>query len=227
MKNPIVEWETLSFSYRGKETSLSSLKPIDLFARDILNFIIKELEVKLDWIPKVKVIYCNDEFWMSLLPLSRRVASPGEYTDVNVRLPENWSKVSGFVLPVVVKDPRDSTKILRVPRKMRLKVLREIRVVPEVLAFFDATIFLSISNLKNDLRSIPMAVWLVVAHECVHIVEHLTQRCFMQDLDPKHYEHRLVVNFLRRFMKNLGAEEFFRRYAPRLEGPPTPSRQKL
>jgi len=195
-------------------TDYSRLKSIDLFARDILNFIIKELEVKVDWIPKVKVIYCDDEFWMSLLPLSRRVGSPQEYTDSNVRLPENWSKMSGFVLPIFATNSRDSTKIFRAPRKMRLKFLRETGVIPQALAFFDATIFLSISNLKYDLRSIPMAVQLVVTHECVHIVERLTQRCFMQNLDPKCFEHPLVVDLLNRFMKNVGREEFFRRYIP-------------
>jgi len=212
----------LSFSYLGKLSNLSTLKPIDVFARDMLSFIAEKFGLKVNWMPKVKILFSTDSFWMRLWSIAQQTKrySPVEFKEEMKPSPENWLKVNGYVLQPTSVDSEGKIEF-RLSDEMRVRGLVDLgfpREYAERLSVFDAVIFLHTSNLKEaEDHGQYFPVHLVVTHECVHIAERLSGQFFIRDFDTRFFEHPIVENTLASFLDKLGIQEFVRRYgAPRL-----------
>lgn len=180
----------MSFSYLGRPSDLSTPKPIDAFARDMLGFIRDRFELKVDWIPKVKVLFCGDKFWMDLWNMFKanlfKTYSPVEFVEKMEPSPENWLKVNGYSVQITAQDNQGKIQF-RLSKEERLGYLKDVGFPSEsaeALSVFDAIIFLHTSNLKEaEAHGQYFPIHLVVTHECVHVMERLSGQFFIRNFD--------------------------------------------
>jgi len=124
-------------------------RPIDIFAKDFLIFLKDELSLKGDWMPKVKVLLCNDDTWTRLWDIQNRTipGNPEEYMPMPDLNRQKWQGANGWVYRLINYDSEG--RWIRPSERERLGALMRIgfnRVQAEDLAPFDAVIFLHTSR---------------------------------------------------------------------------------
>ena len=204
----------------GKEEYVHR-EPIDRFAVDFLRMVEDNLfitsNVEISWRPqKIMAIFCSDRFWSGRL---RDIMSRAEKSRYDTATKE-WSDANGCWCGPLCKD---SGKIGGFPEEDLPSIRLEIgipRELVEAATGYDVLIFLHESNL-NEARSFwklsgsleVLPEHIVVAHECVHIVEALSGQSLMGKHDfGVYFDLPEVMALVQRFRSSMPSGEFKRRY---------------
>jgi hypothetical protein len=205
----------------GKEEYVHQ-EAIDRFAVDFLRMVEDDLFIRSDirfgWTPqKIIAVFCSDRFWNGQL---RDIMSRAEKPRYGMTI-EKWPDANGCWCGPL---SQDSGKVEGFPEEELRRIRLELgfpREVVEVAARYDIMIFLHESNL-NQTRSFwklpgaPLEVLpehIVVAHECVHIIEAVSGQILTgrHDFDV-YFEVPEVAALFQRFRASMSSSDFKSRY---------------
>lgn len=203
-------------------------KGLGNFGKDFLSFLSDqeyiEHGVEIDWIPKVRVILCNDDLWNQLWGILGQLPrhNLNEYMTPIATTFDNWNKTNGSCWAPLSKD--ETGKVRGVPEDTRLEVAIKMgfpRELLEELRPCDALIFLHESNLRLAEQvqrfygeaTFPSRHHSVVAHECIHIMDALSGKFTVEQFDSlMSFEAHAVVHLIKSFVDPMTLEEFKKRY---------------
>jgi hypothetical protein len=179
---------------------------IDRFANDYIAFLQEEIGYR-SWLPRVKVLECDEVDWSGLYNLQAKTSSH-EWTDSKMR--SYWlRRADAFSLPAIMRsltgEVRRSTEIERMARYIELGVRQNLA---NMIARFDAVIFLRKMRFKTTGAKLQ-----IVASRCAVVTESMAYAEVPQP-SRRAFGKNLPVNprLLEQFKNKIGPAEFAKRY---------------
>ncbi len=207
---------------QGLKQRFSTPKPDDRFVVDMIRHLAQKFNAPQCAKLKLKVAHCGTpDGWMEVCPLVKpgldRDRLSTEYREApSFEEPENWLKVNGLLVQLVVLD-NSTGEIDSVDENQRKQLMIQHGFRTELasaLSPFDAVIFVNDSNIKKAFEAgQPFPLHIVLTHECINLIERRTNRTIIKDFDANHrYFDDPSADTLGEFIERIGWKEFEHRY---------------
>ena len=200
----------------------STPKPYETFVADMLRHVAAKYNAPECADLKTKVVLCEThDDWGELWSLAKQALNPDrlstEYKEPpQIQTSSGWVKQNALTLQVVMKN-LTTGRVISADEKVKRQTMIDYGIDADqasALSSFDAVMFVNNTNVKQALRAgLAFPLHLVLAHECINIIEQRTGQRIIQGFDAKTmFSDRQSVEAVLELMRRIGHNEFRHRY---------------